>query len=86
MKKSLLIIVFILTRLIAEACPVCEARQPKVLRGITHGQGPENNWDYLIISVVGAIVILTLFFSVKWLISPGEKSESHIKRTIINWQ
>lgn len=86
MKKILLIVIFILTRLIAGACPVCEARQPKVLRGITHGQGPENNLDYLIISGVGGIVVLALFFSVKWLIRPGEKSETHIKRTIINWQ
>lgn len=86
MKKGLLVIFFILMHFKGAACPVCDARQPKVLRGITHGQGPESNWDYLIISVMGGIVLLTFFFSVKWLISPGEKSGTHIKRTIMNWQ
>jgi hypothetical protein len=66
------------------ACPVCERNHPKILRGVTHGSGPEGKWDYVIVWVTVAIVLLTLFFSVKWLIRPGEKSERHIKRFILN--
>lgn len=84
MKKGFLIITFMLIQLTVMACPMCEANQPKIFRGITHGAGPESNWDYLIISVTAIIVILTLFYSVKWLIKPGEKSGDHIKRFIIN--
>ena len=65
-------------------CPVCERNQPKILRGITHGAGPESKWDYVIVWATVAIVLLTLFFSVKWLIRPGEKSDRHIKRFILN--
>jgi hypothetical protein len=68
----------------ALACPVCERNQPKILKGITHGAGPESNWDYVIIWTTVAIVLFTLFFSVKWLIRPGEKSDRHIKRFILN--
>lgn len=68
------------------SCPVCERNQPAVLRGITHGAGPESRWDYLIVWVTVAIVLATLFFSVKWIIRPGEKSGTHIKRMILNNQ
>ncbi len=84
MKKGFLILTFMLMGLTGMACPMCEANQPKVLKGITHGQGPASNWDYLIISVVAIIVVLTLFYSVKWLLKPGEKSGDHIKRFILN--
>jgi uncharacterized protein HemY len=84
MKKYALLFVLLLSGFAALSCPVCDQKQPAVLRGIAHGAGPESNWDYLIISVVGVIVLVTLFFSVKWLIRPGEKSDTHIKRAIIN--
>ncbi len=66
------------------ACPACEKQQPKLLRGITHGAGPGGNWDYVIVTVALIIVLFTLFFSVKWLIRPGEQSQSHIKRLVLN--
>ena len=84
MKKLLIILVFLSNALITIACPVCERNQPKLLRGITHGGGPESRWDYLIVYAAVIIVLGTLFFSVKWLIRPGEKSDQHIKRFILN--
>ncbi|MEO8711406.1 MAG: hypothetical protein ABI405_04740 [Parafilimonas sp.] len=66
------------------ACPACEKQQPKILQGITHGGGPDSNWDYVIVSITVAIVLYTLFYSVKWLIRPGEQSTNHIKRFILN--
>ena len=84
MKKPFLTAILLLNTLCVLACPVCERNQPKVLRGITHGAGPESKWDYVIVWVTVAIVLFTLFFSVKWLIRPGEKSDRHIKRFILN--
>lgn len=65
------------------ACPACEKQQPKILRGITHGAGPQSNWDYVIVWATVVVVAFTLWFSVKWLFKPGEKSQQHIKRWIL---
>ncbi|WP_127126255.1 hypothetical protein [Pseudoflavitalea rhizosphaerae] len=67
------------------ACDVCERQQPALLKGITHGAGAESRWDYLIVSLVMAIVAFTLYFSIKWLVRPGERSVQHIKRKILNY-
>lgn len=84
MKKLSLTFGLLLHTLWLFACPVCERNQPKILRGITHGAGPESKWDYVIVWSAIAIVAATLFFSVKWLIRPGERSDHHIKRFILN--
>ncbi len=84
MKKSILLILIAFTSIATFACPACETQQPKLLKGITHGAGPDSNWDYVIVSIAVIIVLFTLFFSVKWLIRPGEKSQNHIKRLILN--
>lgn len=84
MKNITATFILLLLSKILLACPVCDARQPKILRGITHGTGPQSNWDYVIILVTVAIVMVTLFFTIKWLIKPGEKSDMHIKRFILN--
>lgn len=84
MNKLKFLSVFLVLGQIVLACPVCEKQQPKILRGIAHGAGPESNWDYVIIWTAVVIVVFTLFFSIKWLIRPGEKSSTHIKRFILN--
>jgi len=84
MKKISALLAGLLFRLCGLACPACEAQQPKILRGITHGAGPSGKWDYFIVSVAVVIVLFTLFYSVKWLIRPGEESTQHIKRLILN--
>ena len=84
MKKIFCLLLILFIQLNAMACPACEARQPKILRGITHGAGPSGKWDYLIVSIVVVIVLFTLFFFFNLLIRPGEKSPQHIKRLILN--
>lgn len=84
MKKKLLIVCLLILRIAAIACPACEKQQPKILRGITHGAGPDSNWDYVIVWATILIVLATLFYTVKWLIRPEEKSMNHIKRTVLN--
>lgn len=68
------------------ACPVCERQQPKVTMGLTHGAGPESNWDWVIIVFMSILTILTLIFSIKYLVKPGEKRKDHVKQSILNEQ
>ncbi len=82
--KTILILVFILLAQIIAACPVCEKQQPKITMGLTHGAGPQSNWDWVIIAIIGLITILTLVFSLKYLIKPGETNSDHIKKSILS--
>lgn len=85
MRKLQLVLFFLIAgSLIASACPICEKQQPKILQGITHGTGPQSDWDYVIIAACTIIVLLTLAYSIKFLARPGEQSGNHIKRVILN--
>jgi len=64
------------------ACAACQEQQPSFFKGITHGPGPDGNLDYFIVSIAMIIVLATLYYSVKWLIKPGETNANHIKQTI----
>lgn len=66
------------------ACEVCEKQQPAILKGISHGTGPQSGWDMPIIYFSGVIVLVTLIFSVKFLVKPNEDAQDHIKRSILN--
>lgn len=39
---------------------------------------------YIILIASSAIVLLTIILAIKWFFWPGEQSEDHIKRKIIN--
>lgn len=84
--KKIISCIFLLTVLadIAIACEVCERNRASLLKGFTHGADPESRWDYLIVSATVIIVLLSTFYFIKWIIRPGEKSESHIKRVVLN--
>ncbi|MEP7278572.1 MAG: hypothetical protein ABI813_08020 [Bacteroidota bacterium] len=84
MKKIFLTATILTASRLVMACPLCEKQQPALLRGITHGTGPGSRWDYLIVYTAVAVVLFTLYFSVKWLLHPGEKEANHIKRLILN--
>jgi hypothetical protein len=85
MKKISLIILLLTPGIITWACPACEKQQPALLKGITHGTGPSGNLDYVIILSAVVIVLATLFYTIKWLVKPGEKELNHIKRTVLNF-
>lgn len=86
MKKHLITLFFLFIQQVAFACPACEKQQPKILRGIAHGAGPEGQWDYAIVWATVAITLVSLFFAVKWLIKPGEDEENHIKRAFLTFE
>ena len=79
-----LILLLVLFFQAANACPVCEKQQPGITKGLTHGAGPQSNWDWVIITVITAITVFTLIWSLKYLIKPGEKRSNHIKQLILN--
>lgn len=85
MKKYFFTLFALLSSVVAMACPVCDKQQPKVLQGISHGVGPQSNWDYVLVWASVIIVVLTLYYTVKWLAKPGEKGEDHIKRTVLDF-
>ncbi|MEP0365958.1 MAG: hypothetical protein ABJN36_10755 [Cyclobacteriaceae bacterium] len=65
------------------ACELCKQNQPKPLQNITHGTGPQSDWDYLIITVGIIIVSMTLFYSIKLLVKPREDKPEHIKNIVV---
>lgn len=85
MKKVLLTAITLFLSMPAFACPACEKQQPELLRGITHGAGPQSNWDYVIVWAAVILVLVTLYYCTRWIIKPGEKSDQHIKRTVLEF-
>ena len=86
MKKIVSLASMLIASFGAFACPMCEKQQPKILRGIVHGGVPDSNWDYVIVSTVAVITIITLFFAVKWIVRPGENEKNHIKYSPLIFQ
>ena len=86
MRKLTLSILLSIVGTAVIACPVCERNKPKALQGITHGTNPTGPMDYVVVVVMIIIAVLTLFYSVKWLIRPNENNKDHIKYTFLNEQ
>ena len=85
MKKLLIILPLLMFAFTTWACPACEKQQPKFLKGIAHGAGPTSNWDYIWVVLIVIAALCTLWFTVKWIVKPGEMNEDHIKRTVLNF-
>ena len=87
MKKLTAFIFLISAAFSVYACPVCERAKAKTAFGaISHGAGPTSNWDYVAVWVTVIAVVLTLFFSIKYLVKPNEKNSDHIKNSILNFE
>lgn len=84
--RRILILVILLSTYQAWSCDVCQKNQPKLLQNITHGTGPQSNYDFVIIWSAVIIVLFTLILSLKFLIKPKEKNKNHIKNIILNNQ
>ncbi|MBD3749462.1 MAG: hypothetical protein IE931_08195 [Sphingobacteriales bacterium] len=85
-KVGILLLVLIYSTGLTFACEMCEKQKPKLLQGIGHGAGPDSNYDYLIIGITVLITVFSLFFAIKWIIKPGEKEQSHIKRVFLEFE
>lgn len=82
MKKFLFLLLLSLMFQLTFACDVCKKQQPKILESITHGAGPQSNWDYVVVWFVVLLIGICLFYTVKHIIRPGEKGADHIKNSI----
>jgi hypothetical protein len=82
--KVLFMLLMVLGVQMILACPRCKTQQPKITRGLTHGAGPQSDWDWVIIAFITALTLLTFIFSLKYLIRPGEKNRDHIKQSILS--
>lgn len=67
------------------ACEACKLQQPKITQTVTHGIGPGSKWDWVIVGAVAALTLYTLFYALKYLIRPGEKSSRHIKNEVLKF-
>ncbi len=72
------------TNIVAIACDVCQSQQPRALRGLAHGAGPESDWDYVIVGSTALIALVSLVYAIRWTIRPGERDKAHIKYSIFN--
>ncbi|CAN5338094.1 hypothetical protein BH09BAC6_BH09BAC6_14250 [soil metagenome] len=68
----------------AIACDACKKQQPKLLQGITHGPGPDSNWDYLIVAVMVIITVYSLYATIRCLVKTEDKNHQDIKNIIFN--
>lgn len=84
MKKLFMALVALLFSMPTWACKACERQQPRLLRGITHGTGPQSGYDMPIIYGSAVVVLITLVLAVKFLVKPNEGAADHIKRSILN--
>ena len=68
------------------ACEACNQNQPKIFRGITHGGGPESNWDYVVVIGMVAITIYTLYATIRCFVVPKERKYNQVKNSILTPQ
>ncbi|MHA6696160.1 hypothetical protein [Chryseobacterium sp. A301] len=86
MKRLIYSLLFtLLAPVMALACEACDLQQPAITKNLTHGSGPQGTMDWIIVAVISLITLATLFYSAKYLIVPGEKSSSHIKKNVLNY-
>ena len=84
MKKYIILLFLLILKLDVIGCEACKKQQAGGFGGITHGSGPDSNWDYLIVFVMVVITLYVLIATIKCFIKSGEKDEEHIKRMILN--
>ncbi|REC46985.1 hypothetical protein [Chryseobacterium pennipullorum] len=81
--EKVIALVLMLSATYISACDACKSQQPEITKELTHGTGPESDWDWFIVGIVILITLLAFFYSVKYLVKPGEKDKSHIKYTFL---
>ena len=64
-----LTLVFLFAHGVAIACDVCQKQQPKLLRGMAHGAGPESEWDYVVVAGI-ALIALVASAAIRLLAGP----------------
>jgi len=76
-------ILILLIRIPSLACTVCGQDQPKIIQKISHGAGPQSEWEYAIIIGGVIVVMFTLIYSSKYLLKPERNTPDHIKNIVL---
>jgi len=84
MKKLTIILLLACVKFNVQACDACKKQQAKLLQGISHGPGPDSNWDYIIVALMTIVTLYILVATIKCMIKPAEQNEQHVKRMIFN--
>ncbi len=66
------------------ACEACKKQQPKLLRGITHGSGPDSSWDYVIVSIMMIITLYSFYAMIRFMAKSRDEVHQDIKTSILN--
>ena len=84
MRSRITVVLFWFVSAVAFPCELCKKNQPKGFENITHGEGPGNGLDFII--MYGAILIVgyTLIMSIYYLARPREREKGHIKNIILD--
>lgn len=86
MKKiKISFLLFLLGTVYYPACEACKLQQPELTQDLTHGTGPQSNWDWAIVLLIAVITVYTFIYSLKYLIRPGERNKKHIKHSILDF-
>ena len=87
-KSFLLTVVLVfVANTVTFACEACNQNQPKILRNITHGSGPQSNWDYFVVIAMVLITVYTLYATIRcFLTRKTELKYNDIKNTILKQQ
>lgn len=81
--KYFITTVFLMIGSFIKACPVCDRNKAnQITLGLTHGAGPGNSWEWLIIIGMVLITLLALFLAIKFFIKPDNKERSEFKKII----
>ncbi len=84
MKTTLLIILFWLFRVVnATGCPLCKKNQPAGFANITHGVGPQNGFDYVMLYGSIGVVLVTLGLLGWYVFRPGQQTVQHTDIQVI---
>jgi hypothetical protein len=67
------------------ACEACKLQQPKITQKFTHGTGPQSGAEWVIVGIIILTTLFTLFYSLKYLIKPGEANSKHIKNSVLDF-
>lgn len=81
--EKILTSVLMLSAIGISACETCQTRQPEITKNLTHGAGPESDWDWFIVGIVMLITLVAFYYTVKYLVKPGERNKDHIKHSFL---
>lgn len=83
--KKLVFLLFLGYQYLAKACEACDLQQPKITRGLTHGPGPKNMFEWMAVIAILIISVLTVYYFIKYLIKPDPQKTDKLKNNVLHF-